>query len=156
MDERQRIETVFAAHGDRAQRELIAAHRQDAGFLTHCRAIATGPAAISCRRWAFEACAAVAGRANAQLARGGLADPAMTIRLHTLCGIARSGMRHRLAWLAACLDDPSGGIRCNAVEVLAEAQPALLRRHAARLRRDPKAYIRQRIERFLLRGSSST
>lgn len=156
MCDRRRIEAVFAAHGDRAQRALIAAHGDDADFLAHCRAIATGPAAIACRRWAFEACAAAPGRANAQLARRGLADPAMTIRLHTLCGIARSGMRHRLAWLAACLDDPSGGIRCNAVEVLAAAQPALLHRHAARLRRDPKAYIRQRIEGFLLRGSSST
>lgn len=142
------VERSFAAHGDRQQRRLIHDRLDDVGFRSICLGICSGDGPIAIRRWAHEACAMLPGRACAAATRRGLADPAMTVRLHSLIGIAARPIGDRPDWLFALLADPSGGIRLNALEALAQLRPRAIHTRLGPLRHDDKAYVRGAVARL--------
>jgi hypothetical protein len=137
---------VFSRHGDTAQRDLIATLiRRHRGRET-LYAIAAGAHSINITRWAVEGCARIIGRKYAALTKRSLTHEAMTVRLHALIGIGLSGIPNRYAWIELCLKDSSGGIRLNAIDLLADLHPRLLDAHRAALLADEKSYIRKRMQ----------
>ncbi len=135
----------FQKHGNHEQRQWIRAHLEDTRFQEACLQICNSDHSVSIRRWAHEAAAQMKGAAFFELTRQALSDKAMTIRLHTLIGIAASKEEERVEWLFHLLDDSYGSIRLNALEILIEKRHDVLAPCLARLREDPKTYVRKRV-----------
>lgn len=143
------VQEIFARHGEKAQRELIAKYSAQDWFVSLCIELTSEHFSISVRRYAHEALAGVAGRRAAVLTKAGLKSQAMTIRLHTLCGIASGAISTRIDWLFPLLQDESGGIRSNVIDVLQKFRPKKLKPFLALLAQDPKEHIRKQVKKIV-------
>jgi len=142
------VRECFITHGDHAQRELIKSHIKDPRLMAVCEILCSSAEPVSVQRWAHEALAQIPGRRAGVLTQLGLGSTHMTVRLHTMVGIAHAGIGARIDWLFPLLSDESGGIRLNALEILICHRPRKVRAYFGVLRNDPKAYIRDKVKKI--------
>ena len=141
---------VFRQHGEVKQRKLIAGlakHGRDSFPLL--KAVYEGEYPPAVKRWAVEAMGSFPSPDALKMLRSALKNPYMSLRLHALIGISRRGNRADARYIKPILRDESGGIRINALEMIALHRPRWLRSELRRLVNDEKWYIRSKAKKLL-------
>ena len=139
---------VFEQFGDFPQRKMIARVLKQDNGEDMLRDIADAGHKVSVRRWAVEGLAQGSHRSSVAIAKRALRDPNMSVRLHAMIGFGFSGKRNRVRWLEPCLFDESGGIRVNAVAILGEHYPSVIKRNLVKLAKDKKPYVIQQLRKL--------
>ena len=147
-----RILGVFRAHGDHRQRALIRRlAKQPRLALPLLKIPASGDYKPSVQRWAIEALGSMPEKLAWPLVAKALCSPHMSVRLHALCAVGAFGNRRRASSIRPMLRDESGGIRINALGLVAHLRPPWLRQELTRARADEKWYVRRLAEKLLAR-----
>lgn len=132
---------------DRAAESVIAKLvKLGAGAVPSLMAAARDLEAPRIRKWSLQALGAIGDRRSGPLLVEALDDERMTVRLHAVRGLRRMRYKPAAKALARLLRDPSGGVRVNAVDALAEVgdrSVAVSRALVAALG-DAQWYVRQR------------
>lgn len=96
------------------------------------------------RKWSLQALGAIGDPKAENLLIAALADSRMTVRLHAVRGLQRMKSTKALRAVSRLIADPSGGVRSNALEFLADVGGRTMAPVVQKALLDPKWYIRQR------------
>jgi hypothetical protein len=139
----------FRKPGERGQLAMIAdlAASGPAGLKTLQRVYEEAPG-IDVRRWVVHGLASFPGKEARRIIRLALRDPAMSVRLHAIRAIMVLGDRSLGQQALALIDDASGGIRMNLLDMAVALRVRGYRGVIARGLVDAKAYIRARAAQY--------
>ena len=137
------IVEVFGQHGEVQQQNLIAQLTTQSGGLQALLDVAQGRHPASVMRWVASGLGYFDTPESKSWLRSFLGAPQMSVRLHAIRAARRLADPELMRVVLSLTRDPSGGIRLNALEALADCPVAGFEQELERLLHDEKAYIRK-------------
>lgn len=111
----------------------------------------SGPSYLpSVRRWAIEGLADFSNPEVSKILKKSLKDEFMTVRLHATRAIHRRNKTQELKTLIPLLDDESGGIRANVLQIIGHHSYKGLQSKIKKMVNDEKSYIRKKANELLI------
>jgi HEAT repeat protein len=104
----------------------------------------------SVRRWAIEGLADFSNPEVSKILKQSLKDEFMTVRLHAARAINKRNKTHELKNLIPLLDDESGGIRANVLQIIGHHSYKGLKSKIKKMVNDEKSYIRKKVNELLV------
>ena len=102
--------------------------------------------AIEAKRWAISGLGNFNDLRTRKILKTSLLDNAMSIRLHGICAINKIGDKRLGIGLLPLINDASGGIRINALDVIVGLRVSGWKKAVNKCLADPKMYVRKRAQ----------